>query len=480
MALVQAAPSRREIVSEPAPPFSSLRAPERASALADPDTLAPLDAERPARGALWAGRARIGGRDVYLALTDGRQKGGTLGVEEAGLLSRIVAAAQSSRTPLALFWDTGGVRVPEGALALAATAAAGVAVARAALSIPVFSVVSGPRGCFGAPGAIAATATTSIMTANSRWGLTGPILLAGEPGSEEASEGTSAQHRHRCAHAEALVPDSPAAIRVALARLLARPFRRTSLPAALQRAVFRTEKALRQIEREERGAPHARRVPPQPERDLFRYSFRGHWQATGPTLRGGLVHAAWGQLDGEPALGIAVGPEDPARSGMGIREANAIAKMVRFAANQKGPQRAPILLFVFCQGHASSLLEERAGIPVALAECMRSLVLARAAGHPTLCVLGGGVYGAAYVALAAPCHRILALRGTAVAPMAPRLLATFRRLRSLRLDPETPADLGELLPEVRMVESAVRLPRALRAELDAARERAAPNDWLQH
>jgi acetyl-CoA carboxylase alpha subunit len=168
-----------------------------------------------------------------------------------------------------------------------------------------------------------------------------------------------------------------------------------------------------------------------------------------------------------------VGPEDRTHGGIGIREANAIARMVRFAVRQKARRRAPILLFVFCQGHASDLLEERAGIHLALAESMRSLVAARAAGHPTLCVLGGGVYGAAYVALAAPCHRILALRGTAVAPMAPRLLAAFRQLRGLRVDPETPADLAELLPEVRMVESVVRLPRALREELDAAREQAA-------
>jgi acetyl-CoA carboxylase alpha subunit len=129
--------------------------------------------------------------------------------------------------------------------------------------------------------------------------------------------------------------------------------------------------------------------------------------------------------------------------------------------------------FLFCRGHANDLAAERVGLHAALAECLRALVVARLRGHPLLCVLGGGAYGAAYLALGAPSHRILALRGTTVAPMAPNVLAAFQRLRGLRAAPDAPPDLAELLPEIRMVESVVRLPHALGEELHLVRRLAA-------
>jgi acetyl-CoA carboxylase alpha subunit len=145
--------------------------------------------------------------------------------------------------------------------------------------------------------------------------------------------------------------------------------------------------------------------------------------------------------------------------------------MVRFAAGRPGKERAPILIFVFCQGHAVDVEEERLGLHASLAECLRSLVAARLLGHPILSVRGGGAYGAAYLALAAPSHRILAIRGTTVAPMAPEVLTAFRRLKGLRQERETASDLAELIPEVTIVNSVVRLPRALHealAEVTAA------------
>jgi acetyl-CoA carboxylase alpha subunit len=143
--------------------------------------------------------------------------------------------------------------------------------------------------------------------------------------------------------------------------------------------------------------------------------------------------------------------------------------MVRSAVKEGGRERAPILVFLFCRGHAHEIGQERAGLHVALAECMKSLVVAGLAGHPLLCILGGGAYGAAYLSLAAPCHRVLAIRGTTVAPMAPRVLAAFRQLKGAREGPETPQDLARLIPEIRIVESVVALPRVLREEVTCAR-----------
>jgi hypothetical protein len=168
---------------------------------------------------------------------------------------------------------------------------------------------------------------------------------------------------------------------------------------------------------------------------------------------------------------IIVGSERSAH-GIGIEDAQTITETIRFAVRQSHGVRAPILTFLFCRAHVNDLHEERAGLHCALAECMKSFVTARLLGHPLLCTLGGGANGAAYQAHAAPSHPIHGIRGTMVAPMAPRVLTSFRRLRGIRDDPETPQNLAHLIPHLRIVESVVRLPRVLHEELEAVRRSA--------
>jgi malonate decarboxylase beta subunit len=446
--------------------FSSLSAEQRAAVLLDEGTLSPLHSG--GETTIWAGRGKIGGRAVLLALTDGHQRGGTVGVDEAKVLSRLTAIAGQRRpSAIVICWDTGGVRVQEGPPALAAASAVGVALTRLSLlGAPVASVISGPRGCFGAPSVIAATAHEVIVTSDAQWGLTGPSLLLNHGERAQNTVGrqaTSAQSRFEHRQATTLVGDSAAEIRTALKRFVDRPLRRTSATLILGKAEKSTQELLTDLDETARITPKQSGR----QRDLFRYSFRGHWRPTGPVIRGGQVHAAWGELDGRPAMGIIVGAEQSAR-GLGIEDAAAIIRTVRFAVAESHAEPAPIFIFVFCRGHDDQLEQERAGLPTALAECLQSLVVARLLGHPLLCVLGGGAYGAAYLSLAAPCHRILAIRGTSVAPMAPRVLTAFRRLRGIRESDETPRDLAQLIPEIRIVESVVRLPRALSEELAAA------------
>ncbi len=452
--------------------FSALSAEERAAALVDRGTLARLDSGGPSDSPVWIGGGRIAGHPVLLALTDGHRRGGTVGVREARALARLTAAVTPEVAAILVCWDTGGVRVQEGPVALATASAVGVALARLSLTGPrLATLISGPRGCFGAPSVMAGLSELVLMTEDARWGLTGPKLLrlAGRQVPEHVGlAATSAAYRLKGDHADAVVPDRVEAVRAHLEKFLARPRRRSGPARALDGGVKRTAALLHAAERARRLDGVAAPPPtPRRQRDLLRFSFRGHWRPTEPVVRRGLVHAAWGRLDERPALGIIVGYERRRDSGVGIIEANAVSEMVRFAVRASGASPAPIFIFLFCQGHADDLYEEKSGLPCALAECVRSLMAARLLGHPLLCVLGGGAYGAAYLSLAAPCHRILALRGTTVAPMAPRVLAAFNRLRGLRRAPETPPDLAELIPEIRMVESVIRLPRVLGEELDA-------------
>lgn len=449
-------------------PFSALTAATRAQALLDPHSLVPLHVT----STVWIGEGKVDGRAVLIALTDGHQRGGTVGVEDARALAHITARRR--RKPIVLCWDTGGVRVQEGSPALAAVAAIGVGLTRVALlGTPVATVISGPRGCFGALAVVAATAHTTIITTDAHWGLTGPTLLDTAHGPVDEAVGrsaTSAQHRHDSGHATRLVADSAQAIRAAVLEFLAQSLSHVTPLAVLDRCVERTEMLARQLE-QQRTSTTGKETDSRRQRDFFRYSIHGQWKPTTPEIRRGHVHAAWGELNRRPALAIIVGGERSPR-GIGIEDAAAVATMVRFAVAQNG--RAPIVTFLFCRGHDNDLAEERAGLPSALAECLKSLVTARLLGHPLLCVLGGGAYGAAYLSLAAPSHRILAIRGTSVAPMAPRVLAAFQRLRGIRNDPHTPQDLAQLIPEIRIVESVVRLPRALNEEWVAARRSVRP------
>ncbi len=444
------------------PRFSDLSAVERAAALADPGSLHLIAAE-PQTSVVTA-RARLAGRPLLLALTDGRVRGGTIGLGEVRHLSEIVALAERRREALVVVWDSGGVRVQEGPAALGAASALGVRLTRLALAgVRVASVVSGTRGCFGAPAVIAAAGHALLLVRGASWGLTGPRLLEdGAAHAEAARTVMSATARLRASHATAVVDDAAPAVRAALRAALTAPLVRRGIAATVAHGVAVTNTLLAQLHPPE--APAAALAARQ--RDFFAYSFRGQWRATAPSLRLGLVHAAWGELRGSRTLAIIVGPE---RSPHGIGVADAHAVLAAVADAVATAPGVPIVTFLFCRGHASDLRQERAGLPRALAECLRGLTAARLAGHPLLCVLGGGAYGAAYLAIAAPSHRVLAIQGTTVAPMAPRVLAAFQELREVRGTAVAPDDLAALIPEIRIVESVVHLPRALGDELARAR-----------
>jgi acetyl-CoA carboxylase beta subunit len=87
-------------------------------------------------------------------------------------------AERRDRPILLIVFDTGGVRVEEGPAALAAVSAVGASLARLSLSGGrTISVISGPRGCFGALAVMAAVPDHVAMAANCHWGLTGPKLI---------------------------------------------------------------------------------------------------------------------------------------------------------------------------------------------------------------------------------------------------------------------------------------------------------------
>jgi len=469
------------------PTFSAMSAAQRAAALLDDGALRALT-DVSAQAPFVVGSGRLAGAPVLLALIDGHVRGGTIGVREASMLARLADIA--ARGPvghqrpavLIIGFDTGGVRVEEGPRALAAASAVGVALARLTLlGVRVAAIISGPRGCFGAPSVMAALPEHIIMTADAHWGLTGPKLFGSAvdgPAAEQAAfDATSATTRLANGDAHVVVPDAGDAVRAAL-RTFVDSAQATRKVETLEQRITVSAAVTQRLLAALDAAGASQKRTPQPSRrrrDLLRYSFRGQWKPTGPMQRRGLIHAALGTLGTRPALGFIIGPEAIPGAGVGIEEAAVITDMIRLAVNQHDAERAALLTFLFCQGHAVDVAQERFGLHRALAECLRAMVAARLRGHPIVSILGGGTYGAAYLALAAPSHRILAMRGTSIAPMAPQVLKAFQALRGHKEGQEADSQLAELIPDIRIVESVIRLPRVLREELTTLLETVRPD-----
>ncbi|MFI5394365.1 MAG: carboxyl transferase domain-containing protein [Candidatus Binatia bacterium] len=457
--------------------FSAMSAAQRAEAVLDAGTFVPLSAVT-SDTPIVAGSGVLGRVPVLVAFTDGHVHGGTIGMRESGILARLADMATTGyvrgKPPTALIigFDTGGVRVEEGPIALAAASAVGVALARLTLrGVRLAAVISGPRGCFGAPAVMAALPERIILTADAHWGLTGPKLLGGladgNRPEEEALAATSAANRLGNGDAHLVVRDSAAAVRSAL-RAFAAEAKTGRTVRPLEDWIIGSEQTAAALDARLQSDPSWH--PPSRHgkthhRDLLRYSFRGQWKPAEPVQHRGLIHAALGTLGNHPALGFIVGPEQIPGGGVGIEEAAVVTGMIGRAVQQATSTPAAILTFLFCQGHVVNSTQERLGLHRALAECLRAMVAARLRGHPIVSILGGGTYGAAYLALAAPSHRILAMRGTSVAPMAPQVLQAFEALRGRTAVQREGAQLAELIPDIRMVESVIRLPRVLREEL---------------
>ena len=132
-----------------ATPFSALSALQRAEQLLDAGTFVPLS-DISADVPLVAGAGLLAGAPVLVAFLDGHVHGGTVGLREAGILARVAEQAAGGRASrqrppaLILGFDTGGVRVDEGPIALAAASAVGVALARLTLTgVRLAAVISG-------------------------------------------------------------------------------------------------------------------------------------------------------------------------------------------------------------------------------------------------------------------------------------------------------------------------------------------------
>lgn len=179
-------------------------------------------------------KGTIDGLPAVIAAIEGAFQGGSMGeVGGAKIAGALELATEDNRngipTRAVLLLETGGVRLQEANLGLAAIAEIQAAIVELRDHQPVIGVVAGSVGCFGGMGIAAGLCSYLLVTREARLGLNGPQVIEQEAGIEEydASDRpfiwslTGGEQRHASGLADSYVADDTDAIRNELHRLFA-------------------------------------------------------------------------------------------------------------------------------------------------------------------------------------------------------------------------------------------------------------------
>jgi malonate decarboxylase beta subunit len=135
-------------------------------------------------------KGKIGGIPAVAIALEGAFQGGSIGeVSGAKMTAALDLATRDSkagkRTAAILLLETGGVRLQEANLGLAAVAE----VISSALALrphaPVITLIAGTVGCFGGMSLAAGVSSYIVMTREGRLGLNGPEVIEQESGIDE-------------------------------------------------------------------------------------------------------------------------------------------------------------------------------------------------------------------------------------------------------------------------------------------------------
>lgn len=135
-------------------------------------------------------KGSIAGKPVVVCAIEGGFQGGSMGeVGGAKMAGALELAAEDNRkgipTAAILLLETGGVRLQEANLGLAAIAEIHAAIVDLRRYQPVIGVVAGSVGCFGGMSIAAGLCSYLVVTQEARLGLNGPQVIEQEAGIEE-------------------------------------------------------------------------------------------------------------------------------------------------------------------------------------------------------------------------------------------------------------------------------------------------------
>jgi malonate decarboxylase beta subunit len=130
-----------------------------------------------------------GAPSVVIALEGGFQAGSMGEVSGAKMSAALDLATQDSqsgkKTTAILLLETGGVRLQEANLGLAAIAEVMASMLALREHAPIITVIAGTVGCFGGLALAAGLSSYIVMTREARLGMNGPEVIEQESGIEE-------------------------------------------------------------------------------------------------------------------------------------------------------------------------------------------------------------------------------------------------------------------------------------------------------
>ncbi|MGG7448229.1 biotin-independent malonate decarboxylase subunit beta [Kosakonia oryzendophytica] len=180
-------------------------------------------------------KGTINGQPAVVVAIEGAFQGGSMGeVSGAKMAAALELAAEDNRngipTQAVLCLETGGVRLQEANLGLAAIADIHAAIVDLRRYTPVVGIVAGTVGCFGGMSIAAALCSYLIVTREARLGLNGPQVIEQEAGIEEYDSRdrpfiwsmTGGEVRYHSGLVDALVGDGINAVKTAMNAAIAK------------------------------------------------------------------------------------------------------------------------------------------------------------------------------------------------------------------------------------------------------------------
>ena len=179
-------------------------------------------------------KGRLDGQPTVVLAIEGAYQGGSMGeIAGAKIAGALELAARDNRrgipTQAVILFETGGVRLQEANLGLAAIAEIQSAIVDLRRYRPVIGVSAGTVGCYGGMSIAAGLCSYLVMTREARLGLNGPQVIEQEAGVLEFDARqraliwglTGGEQRYATGLVDACVADDTAEIRATVASLFA-------------------------------------------------------------------------------------------------------------------------------------------------------------------------------------------------------------------------------------------------------------------
>src|SRR6266478_5714139 len=180
-------------------------------------------------------KGKIGGSSTVAIAFEGAFQGGSVGeVSGAKMTAALDLATKDSKagkaTAAVLLLETGGVRLQEANLGLAAVAEIMASILILRKHAPVICLTAGTVGCFGGMALAAGLSSYVVMTREARLGMNGPEVIEQESGIDEFDSSDRAliwaihggEQRYAMGLADVLVEDDTRQIADAIRRLVSK------------------------------------------------------------------------------------------------------------------------------------------------------------------------------------------------------------------------------------------------------------------